>query len=202
MKSLKFNESIYINLLTMFIQTESTPNPNSLKFILENYKLCNEPKEFNNLTSNNSKLAEKLFKIEGIEKIFFNENIISINKNKYNWDQLKASILQVISDFIHSGLSPVEDSDQEIKNDNEIKFNEIDKEIVSNINTILETKVRPAIMQDGGDIKFKSYDEGIVYLTLQGSCAGCPSATLTLKNGVENLLKHHIPEIKKVEQVV
>ena len=186
----------------MFIQTESTPNPNSLKFILENYKLCSEPREFNNLTSNNSKLAEKLFKIEGIEKIFFNENIISINKNKYNWDQLKASILQVISDFIHSGLSPVEDSDQKIKSDNEVKFNEIDKEIVSNINTILETKVRPAIMQDGGDIKFKSYDEGIVYLTLQGSCAGCPSATLTLKNGVENLLKHHIPEIKKVEQVV
>ena len=76
MKSLKFNESIYINLLIMFIQTESTPNPNSLKFILENYKLCNEPMEFNNLTSKNSKLAEKLFKIEGVEKIFFNENII------------------------------------------------------------------------------------------------------------------------------
>ena len=186
----------------MFIQTESTPNPNSLKFILENYKLCNEPREFNKLTISNSKLAEKLFKIEGVEKIFFNENIISINKNKYNWDQLKASILQVISDFIHSGLPPVGDSDQELKNDNEIKFNDIDKEIVSNINTILETKVRPAIMQDGGDIKFKSYDEGIVYLSLQGSCAGCPSATLTLKNGVENLLKHHIPEIKKVEQVV
>ena len=91
---------------------------------------------------------------------------------------------------------------RKIINDNEIKFNDIDKEIVSNINTILETKVRPAIMQDGGDIKFKRYDEGIVYLTLQGSCAGCPSATLTLKNGVENLLKHHIPEIKKVEQVV
>tara|TARA_B100001248_G_scaffold92059_1_gene68283 strand:- start:74 stop:634 length:561 start_codon:yes stop_codon:yes gene_type:complete len=186
----------------MFIQTESTPNPNSLKFILENYQLCKEPREFDNLTSNSSKLAEKLFKIEGVEKIFFNENVISINKNKYTWDQLKASILQVISDFIHSGLHPVDDSDQEIKNDNEIKFNEVDKEIVSNINTILETKVRPAIMQDGGDIKFKSYDEGIVYLTLQGSCAGCPSATLTLKNGVENLLKHHIPEIKKVEQVV
>ena len=186
----------------MFIQTESTPNPNSLKFILENYQLCNEPREFNNLTSNNSKLAEKLFTIEGIEKIFFNENVISINKNKYTWDQLKASILQVISDFIHSGLPPVDESDQEIKNENEIQFNEVDKEIVGNINTILETKVRPAIMQDGGDIKFMSYDEGIVYLTLQGSCAGCPSATLTLKNGVENLLKHHIPEIKKVEQVI
>ena len=186
----------------MFIQTESTPNPNSLKFILENYQLCNEPREFNNLTSNSSMLAEKLFKIEGIEKVFFNENVISINKNKYTWDQLKASILQVISDFIHSGLHPVDDSDQEVKNYNDIKFNELDKEIVHNINTILETKVRPAIMQDGGDIKFKSYDEGVVYLILQGSCAGCPSATLTLKNGVENLLKHHIPEIKKVEQVI
>ncbi len=186
----------------MFIQTESTPNPNSLKFILDNHKICSEPVEFNVGEENlNSKLAEKLLKIDGVDKILFNKNTISINKSKFTWDQLKATILHEISDFIDSGI-PIMDSESEFDEIEEIEFDKADIEVVKNIHSILISKIRPAVMQDGGDIKFKKYDEGIVSLALQGSCAGCPSATLTLKNGVENMLKHHIPEVKKVEQII
>jgi Fe-S cluster biogenesis protein NfuA len=186
----------------MFIQTESTPNPNSLKFILDGHEICSEPVEYNVGEENiNSKLAEKLLQIDGIDKILFNKNFISINKSKFTWDQLKATILHEISDFIGSGI-PILETENEVDEINTVEFDDADIEVVKNINNILVSKIRPAVMQDGGDIKFKKYDEGIVSLSLQGSCAGCPSATLTLKNGVENMLKHHIPEVKKVEQII
>ena len=186
----------------MFIQTESTPNPNSLKFILDDHEICSEPVEYNAGEENiNSKLAEKLLKIDGIDKILFNKNFISINKSKFTWDQLKATILHEISDFIGSGI-PILDTENEVDEINTVEFDDADIEVVKNIHNILVSKIRPAVMQDGGDIKFKKYDEGIVSLALQGSCAGCPSATLTLKNGIENMLKHHIPEVKKVEQII
>jgi len=185
----------------MFIQTESTPNPNSLKFILGDHEICSEPVEYNAGEENiNSKLAEKLLKIDGIDKILFNKNFISINKSKFTWDQLKATILHEISDFIGSGI-PILDTENEVDEINTVEFDDADIEVVKNIHNILVSKIRPAVMQDGGDIKFKKYYAGIVSLALHGSCAGCPSATLTLKNGVENMLKHHIPEIKKVEQI-
>ena len=187
----------------MFIQTESTPNPNSLKFILDDYELCENPIEFNKLQENkHSALADELFKIKGIENILFNKNCISINKNEYTWDQLKASILQVISNYINSGLPIIEKDDSnfiELDNNN---YDENDLKVVKMIDSILSSKIRPAIMQDGGDVKFIKYQNGTVYLSLKGSCAGCPSATITLKNGIENMLKHHIPEVKNVEQVV
>ena len=187
----------------MFIQTESTPNPNSLKFILDDYKLCENPIEFNKSHDNkNSALASELFKIQGIENILFNKNCISINKNEYTWDQLKASILQVISDHINSGLPAIENKDGKLSELDSISFNEEDLKVVNMINSILSSKIRPAIMQDGGDVKFIKYESGTAYLSLKGSCAGCPSATITLKNGIENMLKHHIPEVKNVEQVV
>ncbi len=186
----------------MFIQTESTPNPNSLKFILDGHEICSEPVEYNVGEENiNSKLAEKLLQIDGIDKILFNKNFISINKSKFTWDQLKATILHEISDFIGSGI-PILETENEVDEINTVEFDDADIEVVKNIYNILVSKIRPAVMQDGGDIKFKKYDEGIVSLSLQGSCAGCPSATLTLKNGVENMLKHHIPEVKKVEQII
>lgn len=185
----------------MFIQTESTPNPNSLKFILDNYELCENPVEFSKMQNNiPSTLANQLLNIEGIENVLFYKNSISINKNEFAWDQLKASILQVISNHINSGLPAFEIdelTDTELDN---VEFDKDDLKVVNSIKRIIDSKIRPAIMQDGGNIKFKKYSEGIVYLALHGSCAGCPSATLTLKNGVEKLLKHNIPEIKKVEQ--
>tara|TARA_Y100000816_G_scaffold257805_1_gene212239 strand:+ start:825 stop:1385 length:561 start_codon:yes stop_codon:yes gene_type:complete len=186
----------------MFIQTESTPNPNSLKFILDNYEFCSEPVEFSKSnTENDSPLATDLFRIEGVENILFNKNLIIINKSNFTWEQLKASILQIISKHISSGLPLIINKSD--NNDNEvIQFDKSDLVVVNNIKQILSAKIRPAVMQDGGDIKFKKYEAGIVYLSLQGSCAGCPSATITLKNGIENMLKQHIPEIKKVEQLI
>ena len=187
----------------MFIQTESTPNPNSLKFILDNYDLCENPIEFNKLQENkNSVLADELFKIKGVENILFNKNCISINKNEYTWDQLKASILQVISNHISSGLPAIEKEESNLSELHNVNYDEDDQKVVSMINGILSSKIRPAIMQDGGDVKFIKYKSGTAYLSLKGSCAGCPSATVTLKNGIENMLKHYIPEVKNVEQVV
>ena len=183
----------------MFIQTESTPNPNSLKFVLEKEIYKGEAVEFNNQSqAENSLLAQKLLSIDGVEKILIFKNFITINKSKYSWDQLKASVLHVISDFISSGLNAVNDVESSVST--EVDYDESDKEIVDAISTIISKKVKPAVAQDGGDINFVKYNEGIVFLELKGSCAGCPSATITLKNGVENILKHHIPEIKRVEQ--
>ena len=186
----------------MFIQTESTPNPNSLKFILDKQEICSEPVEYNVGQENiNSELAKKLLRIDGVDKVLFNKNFISINKSKFTWDQLKATILHEISNFMSSGI-PILDTVNEVNEINTVEFDKEDIEVVRSIHNILISKIRPAVMRDGGDIKFKKYDEGVVSLALHGSCAGCPSATLTLKNGVENMLKHHIPEVKKVEQII
>ena len=187
----------------MFIQTESTPNPNSLKFILDDYVLSEYPVEFNKSQENkHSVLANELFKIKGIENILFNKNCISINKNEYTWDQLKASILQVISNHINSGLPAIEKNNGNFSDLDNVSFDEEDYKVVNMINGILSSKIRPAIMQDGGDVKFIKYKSGTAYLSLKGSCAGCRSATVTLKNGIENMLKNHIPEVKNVEQIV
>tara|TARA_B100001029_G_scaffold170498_1_gene166349 strand:+ start:146 stop:709 length:564 start_codon:yes stop_codon:yes gene_type:complete len=186
----------------MFIQTESTPNPNSLKFILDDYEICPHPIEFSkSQASTNSLLADELFKIDGIDNILFNKNYISVNKSDFTWDQLKASILQIISNHINSGLPAVEINAVLAGELESIEFDNADKEVVNKICGIISSKIRPAIMQDGGDVKFIKYDSGIAYLALKGSCAGCPSATITLKNGIENLLKNYIPEVSKVEQV-
>ena len=183
----------------MFIQTESTPNPNSLKFILDDHEICSEPVEYNAGEENiNSKLAEKLLKIDGIDKILFNKNFISINKSKFTWDQLKATILHEISDFIGSGI-PILDTENEVDEINTVEFDDADIEVVKNIHNILVSKIRPAVMQDGGDIKFKSFEKGIVKVELQGSCSGCPSSLMTLKQGVQNLLKHYVKEVNSVE---
>ena len=187
----------------MFIQTESTPNPNSLKFILTDHELCEQPIEFNKSQVNrNSVLADELFKIKGVDNVLFNKNCISINKNEYSWDQLKASILRVISDHINSGLPAIEKRNNDANALDKIQFDDEDVKVVNMINGILTSKIRPAIMQDGGDVKFIKYESGTAYLSLKGSCAGCPSATVTLKNGIENMLKHNVPEVKKVEQVL
>tara|TARA_X000000368_G_C22716336_1_gene573302 strand:- start:59 stop:619 length:561 start_codon:yes stop_codon:yes gene_type:complete len=186
----------------MFIQTETTPNPNSLKFILENDILDSGSYEFSDSNDcKDSNLAKSLLQIDGIEKVFFGKNFISINKSEYVWDQLKAPILKTISDYINSGQKIVNETATK-ENLHSIIFLKEDYNTVKLINDTLLSKVKPAISQDGGDVQFKEYKEGVVYLQLKGSCVGCPSATLTLKNGIENLLKNKIPEVKKVEQLL
>ena len=186
----------------MFIQTESTPNPNSLKFILEEEITKSQTYEFSSIEDcKDSELAAQLFTVDGVDSIFFGSNFISINKNKYEWDQLKAPILTKIADFISSGKKVIKQNE---KKDviNKTEFNHEDAEIVSQIQELLDSKIKPAVAQDGGDIEFKKFNDGIVYLALQGSCVGCPSSTLTLKTGIENLLKHYVREVKAVEQYI
>tara|TARA_B100001540_G_C15808169_1_gene643109 strand:+ start:351 stop:911 length:561 start_codon:yes stop_codon:yes gene_type:complete len=186
----------------MFIQTETTPNPNALKFLFESDILESGSYEFLKTSDcRNSDLAKSLLQIDGIEKVFFGKNFVSISKSDYGWDQLKAPILKIISDHLSSGQKAVNLVPHE-ESLNVIKFQKDDYDIVKTIEGVLLSKIKPAISQDGGDVEFREYKEGIVYLQLKGSCAGCPSATLTLKNGIENLLKNKIPEVKKVEQVL
>ena len=192
----------------MFIQTESTPNPNSLKFLLD-LDIDNKSYEFSSIEEcSNSDLAKLLFQINGVEKVFFGQDFISINKKNYDWssrnayydwDQLKAPILTIISDYISSGKRILNDTNQIDKIEN-IDFDEKDKSTVDQICDVLNAKVKPAVAKDGGDIDFKKFKDGIVYLNLQGSCAGCPSSSITLKNGIENLLKHYVRDVVGVEQ--
>ena len=183
----------------MFIQTESTPNPNSLKFLLD-LDIDNKSYEFSSTEEcSNSDLAKLLFQIKGVEKVFFGQDFISINKKNYDWDQLKAPILTIISDYISSGKRILNDTNQIDKIEN-IEFDEKDKSTVDQICDILNAKVKPAVAKDGGDIDFKKFKDGVVYLNLQGSCAGCPSSSITLKNGIENLLKHYVRDVVGVEQ--
>ncbi len=183
----------------MFIQTESTPNPNSLKFLLD-LDVNNQSIEFGSIEDCvNSDLAKLLFQVNGVEKVFFGQNFISVNKKNYDWDQLKAPLLTVISEYISSGKRIFNDTKQNnlIKN---VEFDEKDKNTVDQICDVLNAKVKPAVAKDGGDIDFKKFKDGIVYLNLQGSCSGCPSSTITLKNGIENLLKHYVRDVVGVEQ--
>tara|TARA_B100001113_G_scaffold347584_1_gene340199 strand:- start:147 stop:707 length:561 start_codon:yes stop_codon:yes gene_type:complete len=183
----------------MFIQTESTPNPNSLKFLLD-LDIDNKSYEFSSLEDcNGSELAKLLFQISGVEKVFFGQNFISINKKNYDWDQLKAPILTIISDFMSSGKRVINNNDQFNKIDN-IEFDKKDKNTVDQICEVLNAKVKPAVAKDGGDVDFRKFKDGVVYLDLQGSCAGCPSSSITLKNGIENLLKHYVRDVVGVEQ--
>ena len=186
----------------MFIQTESTPNPNSLKFLLDLDIGNKESVEFSSIEDcQDSELAKILLQISGVEKIFFGKNFISINKNNYDWDQLKAPILTVISDFISSGRKIIKNNDEKVVQ-NIIEYERDDEDAVNQIVEVLNAKVKPAVAQDGGDIEFKKFKDGIVYVSLQGSCSGCPSSKITLKNGIENLLKHYVRDVNGVEEYV
>ena len=176
----------------MFVQTELTPNPNSLKF-LPGKKVSNSgPYEIANKGDINNELVRNILSINGVEGIFLGEDFISVNKsNSINWDDIKHIVISFINDFYSDGKEFVIDENlNEEKND----LNEIEQKIVK----ILDQKIRPAVARDGGDIKFKEFKNGIVKVELQGSCSGCPSSTMTLKQGVQNLLCHYLPEVKEV----
>ena len=177
----------------MFVQTENTPNPNSLKF-LPGKKVSNDtPLEIINKSETNNELIRNILSINGVKSIFLAEDFLSVNKNeKMEWKDLKHIIISFINDYYSNGNEIVIDSTTIKSNDNSLL--EVEKKIIK----ILETKVRPTVARDGGDIKFKEYNDGVVTVHLEGSCSGCPSSTMTLKQGVQNLLCHYIPEIKEV----
>ena len=179
----------------MFIQTEITPNPNSLKF-LPGKKVSNIGiLEITKKNEVNNELVKNLLSVDGVEGILLANDFISVNKSKnIEWEEIKHIIISFINDFYSDGRDFVLDKKLD---DDEINLSEIENNIIK----ILDQKIRPAVAKDGGDIKFKSFKNGIVKVQLQGSCSGCPSSTLTLKQGVQNLLKHYIKEVKEVEAI-
>ncbi len=186
----------------MFIQTEATPNPVTLKFIPGKEVLSSGTREFRSAEdASGSPLATRLFEINGVVGVFLGSDFISVTKEEGEWQHLKPSILGVIMEHYMSGAPILDDGAENTASTSEEDFDPADVETVDMIKELLETRVRPAVAQDGGDIVFRSYQEGIVYLHMQGACAGCPSSTATLRHGIENLLKHFIPEIQEVRPV-
>ena len=179
----------------MFIQTEVTPNPNSLKF-LPGKKVSNSgPYEITKKENNQNNLVRNILSVNGVEGIFLGEDFISVNKTESTkWDDVKHIVISLINDFYAEGNEFVIDENLE-------NFDEDLGEIEQKIVKILDQKIRPAVARDGGDIKFKEFKDGVVKVQLQGSCSGCPSSTMTLKQGVQNLLCHYLPEVKEVVAV-
>jgi Fe-S cluster biogenesis protein NfuA len=177
----------------MFVQTENTPNPNSLKF-LPGKTVSNQGSfEITKKDETNNELVRNLLSVNGVEGIFLGKDFISINKyDDVSWDEIKHIVISLINDFYSSGKEYVINKSL---NEDKKNLKEIEKKIIQ----ILDQKIRPAVAKDGGDIKFKNFENGVVRVQLQGSCSGCPSSKMTLKQGVENLLCHYIPEIKQVE---
>ena len=187
----------------MFIQTEETPNPSTLKFLPGRDVMgAAPPADFPNAESAKaSPLAESLFKIPQVSSVFLGSNFITITKSEDDWLQLKPIILTALMDFFLTGLPVINQTPAPQDVSESADGEEGDSEIVSTIKQLLDTRVRPAVAQDGGDIVFHGYEDGVVSLTMRGACAGCPSSTATLKHGIENLLKHFIPEINEVRAV-
>ncbi|MEM6481337.1 MAG: NifU family protein [Pseudomonadota bacterium] len=184
----------------MFIQTESTPNPATLKFMPGQTVLDAGTADFPSAESaDQSPLAERLFRVEGVEGVFFGTDFITITKGDgIEWDHVKPSILGAIMEHYQTG-EPALLSDS--TGSGHAEHHGDDATVVGQIKELLDTRVRPAVAQDGGDITFHGYESGVVYLHMQGACAGCPSSTITLKMGIENLLRHYIPEVVEVRPV-
>ena len=176
----------------MFVQTEVTPNPNSLKFLPGKNVSNSGPYEITNKDQINNELVKNILSVNGVEGVFLGKDFISVNKSdQIKWDDIKHIVTSFINDFYSDGKEFV--IDENIKEE-ELDLDKIEQKIVK----ILDQKIRPAVARDGGDIKFKEYKDGVVKVQLQGSCSGCPSSTMTLKQGVQNLLCHYIPEVKEV----
>ena len=179
----------------MFVQTQITPNPNSLKFLPG--KIVSNCGSFEITKKDNvtNELIRNILSINGVQGIFLSKDFVSVNKyDETPWDDIKHIVISLINDFYASGKEFVINKSLNETNEN---LNEIEKKIVQ----ILDQKIRPAVAKDGGDIKFKEFKDGIVKVQLQGSCSGCPSSTMTLKQGVQNLLCHYIPEVKEVQAI-
>ncbi len=185
----------------MFIQTEATPNPATMKFLPGRAVLETGTAEFRTAEDAAvSPLARTLFAIEGVTGVFYGSDFITVTKADGEWQHLKPAILGAIMDHFTSGAALMEGAGGTAA-DHAEAGDGADPEIVAQIKELLDTRVRPAVAQDGGDITFHSFEDGTVYLHMRGSCAGCPASTMTLKMGIENMLRHYIPEVETVEPV-
>jgi len=185
----------------MFIQTEATPNPATLKFlpgrtVLPTGTLDLASKD----AASQSPLGERLFEIPNVSGVFFGADFISITKTGGDWQQIKPAVLGAIMEHFMSGIPLLADGAEPAPADNEF-FDKADAETVAIIKDLIETRVRPAVAGDGGDITFKGYKEGVVFLQMKGACSGCPSSTATLQHGIQNLLRHFVPEVNEVRPV-
>ncbi|WP_062208645.1 NifU family protein [Aureimonas sp. AU12] len=188
----------------MFIQTESTPNPQTLKFLPGRVVLENGTAEFLDRTDAEarSKLAARLMAIEGVTAVFFGYDFVTVTKDETAWQHLKPAILAGLMEHFLSNepvMAAHAGTGAEVSDSGEEFFDAGDEGLVITIKELLETRVRPAVAQDGGDITFRGFRDGVVFLNMRGSCAGCPSSTATLKHGIENLLRHFVPEVEAVE---
>lgn len=184
----------------MFIQTEETPNPNALKFLPGTQVSLEGPVFFNNIDEARAKsvLATKIYGIGSIEAVFFGLDFITVTKvDSADWKLLKPEILMTIMDHLVSGLPVFDENKHTVTSINTDGMSDIEKQIVE----IIETRVRPSVAMDGGDIIYKNFKDGIVYLQLRGACSGCPSSSVTLKSGIESMLQHYVPEVQGVEAV-
>jgi Fe-S cluster biogenesis protein NfuA len=189
----------------MFIQTEATPNPATLKFIPGRTVLDAGTMEFSSREdASRSPLAERLFAVPGVTGVFYGSDFVTVTKDDSDWQHLKPAILGAIMEHYMSGAPLLADgavgSDDAADEEGEF-FNERDAETVATIKDLIETRVRPAVANDGGDITFRGFKDGVVYLNMKGSCAGCPSSTATLQHGIQNLLRHFIPDVVEVRPV-
>lgn len=188
--------------LQMFIQTQDTPNPNSMKFLPGIEVLRSTTMDFSSVSEAFcSPLAKLLFRIEGVKSVFLGPDFITITKvdDETNWNTIKPEVFATIMDFFSSGLPVV---NEKVKSDDTTSHSEEDEDTVLLIQELLDTRIRPTVQEDGGDIIFKSFKDGIVHLKMQGACTTCPSSMVTLKSGVQNMLQFYIPEVISVEQVV
>jgi Fe-S cluster biogenesis protein NfuA len=187
---------------TMFIQTEATPNPATLKFIPGRTVLDGGTMEFASRdTATRSPLAARLFDVSGVTGVFYGSDFITVTKNDGDWQHLKPAILGAIMEHYMSGAPLLADgsaASDEIQDEEDEFFSEEDAETVEIIKDLIETRVRPAVANDGGDITFRGFKDGIVYLNMKGACSGCPSSTATLQHGIQNLLKHFVPDVVEV----
>jgi Fe-S cluster biogenesis protein NfuA len=184
----------------MFIQTEATPNPATLKFLPGRTVLTHGTLDMRDAAAAaQSPLAERLFEIEGVARVFLGSDFITITKSQGEWQQLKPAILGAVMEHFMSGTPVVRDEDAMVAaNAADEFFESKDTETVATIKELIETRVRPAVANDGGDITFRGFKDGIVYLDMKGACAGCPSSTATLRHGIQNLLRHYIPDVVEV----
>ena len=186
------------------IQIENTPNPNALKFLSDNIISEIGTVEFqkDKISEVSNNFVKNLLNIEGIELVLLSDNFLSVKKiENANWESIKPSVISHLNDYFQSNRKPILEKKENEKDIKKNDFNKDNDEVINQINEVLETKIRPAVARDGGDIKFVSFKNGVVKVELKGSCSGCPSSTMTLKKGVQNLLKHYVKGVNSVEAI-